>query len=179
MVKNMLFWPLIKVSILRIHKNVNIRNKILYFVKKTACIAGKYHNLRYGRLHQWKWLWCHLEIELTTGVTGWQGMLTPPRHLIPPLIYSEVHERPFSDLYFLSDLWEWWLFVFYVILCICFLLKWCKDHIYVIYIVSTKSSNVFYMYSTKYDIWFCSQKLKAYGLNRKQLNMIAWRQNMQ
>ena len=29
-----------------------------------------------------------------------QGMLTPPWHLIPPLIYSEVRVRPFSDLYF-------------------------------------------------------------------------------
>jgi hypothetical protein len=27
-------------------------------------------------------------------------MLTPPWHLIPPLIYSEVRVRPFSDLYF-------------------------------------------------------------------------------
>jgi hypothetical protein len=35
------------------------------------------------------------------GATGRQGMFTPPRHLIPPLIYSEVRVRPFSDLYFL------------------------------------------------------------------------------
>jgi hypothetical protein len=34
------------------------------------------------------------------GVTGRQGMLAPPRHLVPPLIYSEVHVRPLSDLYF-------------------------------------------------------------------------------
>jgi hypothetical protein len=43
----------------------------------------------------------NLEIGLTAGVSGRQGMLTPPRHLIPPLIYSEIHVHPFSDLYFL------------------------------------------------------------------------------
>jgi hypothetical protein len=39
------------------------------------------------------------------------GMLTPTWHLIPPLIYSEVSVRPFSDLYFLYDLWDWLMFV--------------------------------------------------------------------
>jgi hypothetical protein len=43
----------------------------------------------------------NVEIALTVGVTGQKGMLTPPWHLIPRLIYSEVHGRPFSDLYFL------------------------------------------------------------------------------
>ena len=34
-------------------------------------------------------------------MTGQQGMLTPQLHLIPPpLMYSEVHVRPLSDLYF-------------------------------------------------------------------------------
>jgi hypothetical protein len=42
-------------------------------------------------------------------------MLTPPWHLIPPLIYSEVRVRPFSDLYFLQDLWDWLLIVIFVI----------------------------------------------------------------
>jgi hypothetical protein len=42
----------------------------------------------------------NLEIGLTAGVTGQQGMLTPPCHLISPLIYSEVRVRSFSDLYF-------------------------------------------------------------------------------
>jgi hypothetical protein len=46
----------------------------------------------------------NVEIGLTAGVTGQQGMLTPPWHLIPSLIYSEVRVRPFSDLYFLLDL---------------------------------------------------------------------------
>jgi hypothetical protein len=46
----------------------------------------------------------NLEIGLTAGVTGRQGMLIPPRHLIPPLINSEVSVCPFSDLYFLQDL---------------------------------------------------------------------------
>jgi hypothetical protein len=42
-----------------------------------------------------------VEIGLTAGVTGQQGMLTPPWHLIPPLICSEDLVRPFSGLYFL------------------------------------------------------------------------------
>jgi hypothetical protein len=44
-----------------------------------------------------------LEIGLVVGVTGQQGMLIPPRHLIPPLIYSEVRVHPFSDLYYEID----------------------------------------------------------------------------
>jgi hypothetical protein len=43
----------------------------------------------------------NLEIRLTAGVTGQQGMLIPPWLLIPPLIYSEICVRPFSDLCFL------------------------------------------------------------------------------
>jgi hypothetical protein len=39
----------------------------------------------------------NVEIGLTAGVTGQQGMLTPPWHLTPPLIYSVVRVRPFSD----------------------------------------------------------------------------------
>jgi hypothetical protein len=31
-----------------------------------------------------------LELGLTAGVTGRQGMLTPPRHLIPSLVFPEV-----------------------------------------------------------------------------------------
>jgi hypothetical protein len=55
------------------------------------------------------------EIGLTAGVTGQQGMLPLPWHLIPPLIYSEVRVRPFSDLYFLQYLWDWLLCVIFVI----------------------------------------------------------------
>jgi hypothetical protein len=44
-------------------------------------------------------LMMNLEIRLTAGVTGRQGMLTSPWRLIPPLAYSEVRIRPFSDLY--------------------------------------------------------------------------------
>jgi hypothetical protein len=36
----------------------------------------------------------NLEIQLTAGVTGQQGMLIPPWHLIPPLIYSEARVTP-------------------------------------------------------------------------------------
>jgi hypothetical protein len=40
-------------------------------------------------------------IGLTAGVTDRKGILTPPWHLIPPPIYSEVRVRAFSDLHFL------------------------------------------------------------------------------
>jgi hypothetical protein len=43
----------------------------------------------------------NLEKGLTADVINRQGMLTPPWHLIPPLIYSEVRVRPFTDLFFL------------------------------------------------------------------------------
>jgi hypothetical protein len=42
----------------------------------------------------------NLEKWLTAGVIDRQGMLTFSWHLIPPLIYSEVRVRPFSELYF-------------------------------------------------------------------------------
>jgi hypothetical protein len=56
--------------------------------------------------------------------TDLQGMLTPPRYLIPPLIYSEVRVFPFSDLYFLQDLWDWLMFVIYTISCIRHQISW-------------------------------------------------------
>jgi hypothetical protein len=39
-----------------------------------------------------------LETGLTAGLTGRQGMLPSPWHLIPPLMYLDVRVRPFSDL---------------------------------------------------------------------------------
>jgi hypothetical protein len=54
------------------------------------------HDLDYGSYRL-----SNLEIRLTAGVTPQQGMLTPPWHPTPLLIYSEVRIRPFSDLYFL------------------------------------------------------------------------------
>jgi hypothetical protein len=41
---------------------------------------------------QKKKIYCRvtLEIGLTASVTSLQGMLTPSRHLIPPLVYPEV-----------------------------------------------------------------------------------------
>jgi hypothetical protein len=56
-----------------------------------------------------------LEIVLTAGVTGRQGMFTPPGHLATSLVYPEVHVSSFYDLYFLQVLWDCWLFVIYVI----------------------------------------------------------------
>jgi hypothetical protein len=52
-----------------------------------------------------------LEVGFTAGVTGRQGMLTPLRRLIPPLMYA----RSFSDLYFLQDLWDRLLFIIHSI----------------------------------------------------------------
>jgi hypothetical protein len=40
-----------------------------------------------------------LEIRLTADVNSRQGMLTPPRHLIPPLVYLEVRVCPHSQIY--------------------------------------------------------------------------------
>jgi hypothetical protein len=84
-----------------------------------------------------------LKLGLTAGVTGWQEMFTPPRHLIhlwyfqrsvfalfsdlyflqftPPrhLIHLWYFQRSvfalFSDLYFLHFLWDWLLFIIYAI----------------------------------------------------------------
>jgi hypothetical protein len=40
----------------------------------------------------------------TVGATGQQGMLTPPRHLIPPPVYPGVRVNPFAYLTFNSYL---------------------------------------------------------------------------
>jgi hypothetical protein len=34
----------------------------------------------------------------TAGATGWQGMLTPPRHLMPPPVFPGVRVSPFVYL---------------------------------------------------------------------------------
>jgi hypothetical protein len=51
-----------------------------------------------------------LDLGFRVGVTSRQGMRTPPRHLIPPLICPEVRVCPILWLFFLWDLWDWWLF---------------------------------------------------------------------
>jgi hypothetical protein len=55
------------------------------------------------RLHE-------LELGLMAGVTGRQGMLTPPRYMIPPLYIQRYVFALFSDLYFPEVLWDWLLF---------------------------------------------------------------------
>jgi hypothetical protein len=50
-----------------------------------------------------------LEIGFTANVIGQQRMLTPPRHLIPPLVFPGIHVCPI--LYFTRDLWDWSLIV--------------------------------------------------------------------
>jgi hypothetical protein len=39
-----------------------------------------------------------MELEIPAGVTGRQGRITPPRHLIPPEVYPEVRFLPFSQM---------------------------------------------------------------------------------
>jgi hypothetical protein len=67
-------------------------------VKKKICAENcNLFNIDYGSNRL-----CNLEIGLTAGrMIDQQGMLTPPWHMIPPLIYSEVCVRSFSHLYFL------------------------------------------------------------------------------
>jgi hypothetical protein len=48
-------------------------------------------DLNYGPYHL-----RDLEMGLTADVAGWQGVLTPPRHLIPPLVYPKVRVCPHS-----------------------------------------------------------------------------------
>jgi hypothetical protein len=48
-------------------------------------------------------------------VAGRQEIIIPPGHMIAPLIYSEVCVCPIFDLHFLKDLWDWLLFVIYII----------------------------------------------------------------
>jgi hypothetical protein len=81
-------WIILTTQILFFHK---IFQKIADTVTKICMDIYDYGSYRLP----------NLEKGLTAGVIDQQGMLTPPWHLIPPLIYSEVRVRPFSDLYFL------------------------------------------------------------------------------
>jgi hypothetical protein len=59
-------------------------------------------------LTHWSWLWFvllpDLEIGFTADVTGRQGMLTPPWHLIPLLVYPEVRVFPILWFVFPTEL---------------------------------------------------------------------------
>jgi hypothetical protein len=46
-----------------------------------------------------------MELGLMAGVIDQQGMLTPPRHLIPPLLYPGVRVSPFISLICISYLY--------------------------------------------------------------------------
>jgi hypothetical protein len=49
----------------------------------------------------WFWLLIlALEMERTVGATGRQGVLTPPMHLMPPLIYPDVYGGPILKFVF-------------------------------------------------------------------------------
>jgi hypothetical protein len=78
-----------------------IKQKDVYF---PISFSNKLNNRQKNRrtdLDHGSYRLSNVEMGLTAGVAGQQEMLTPPWHLIPPLIYSEVRVRPFSDLYFL------------------------------------------------------------------------------
>jgi hypothetical protein len=70
-------------------------------------------------LTHWSWLQVVPIIERGNRAHGGCDQSTgdaySPWYLIPPLIYSEVRVRPFSDLYFLLDLGDWLLIVIFVI----------------------------------------------------------------
>jgi hypothetical protein len=59
--------------------------QMLWYVSYQSLSHFWYTDLDYGsnRLPE-------LELGFTAGVTGRQGILTPPRHLIPSLVYPEV-----------------------------------------------------------------------------------------
>jgi hypothetical protein len=59
-----------------------------------------------------------LEIGFKMGLTGWQGVFTRLRYLIPTLVYPEARVCPTLGFVFPTDLWllDWLLFVKYVIL---------------------------------------------------------------
>jgi hypothetical protein len=79
----------------------SLRQNAVWCVSYQSWSRSWYTGLDYGmcRLPE-------LELGITAGMTSRQGMFTPAKHLIPPLIY------PFSNLYFLQGLWDWWLFLF-------------------------------------------------------------------
>jgi hypothetical protein len=57
------------------------------------------------------WFWLLLftfDMGCTAGAIDRQGMFTLLWYFIPPLIFSEVRVRPFSNLCFLYDLWDWY-----------------------------------------------------------------------
>jgi hypothetical protein len=56
-------------------------------------------DLEYGSYHS-----PNLEIGLTEGVTGQQGMIIPHRHLIETLVYPEVRVCPCVWIVFPTDL---------------------------------------------------------------------------
>jgi hypothetical protein len=58
------------------------------------------------------------EMGLTAGVTGRKGMLTPPRHLMPPLVFPEVRVCPILS------------FVFMRLVTVCYLCHFMKHLVY-------------------------------------------------
>jgi hypothetical protein len=76
--------------------NLFLDHMLSWYVSYQSLSRSWHTDLDYSSYHLF-----NVEIRLTAGVTGQQGTPTPPWHLIPPLIYSEVRVHPFSDLYFL------------------------------------------------------------------------------
>jgi hypothetical protein len=59
-------------------------------------------------------------------------------YMIPSLVYPEVRVCPFSDLYFLQNVWDWWVFVIYAISCTVQIIS-AKNHRPVSYIITALS----------------------------------------
>jgi hypothetical protein len=57
----------------------------VWYVSYQSLSRSWHIDLDYG-----SYLLCNMEIGLRAGVTGQQGMLTPLRHLIPPLVFPVV-----------------------------------------------------------------------------------------
>jgi hypothetical protein len=91
------------------------------------------------------------DIGRTAGATSLQGMFTPPWHLIPPLIYSEVRARPLSDLYFLWDLWDDYCSLFLSFL---LYIKWVERYTHFMYVImKVRSFLVFSLFWFSSKLW--------------------------
>jgi hypothetical protein len=77
----------------------SFRANVVWYVSYQSLSRSWYTDLDYGsyRLPE-------LGSGLTAGVTGRQGKFTPPRHLIPPLVYPEVRVCPILKFAFPTGL---------------------------------------------------------------------------
>jgi hypothetical protein len=53
----------------------------------------------------------NLKLRLTSDLTGWHGMFSPPRHLIPPLVYAKAPRSLICISYRTYEIDEYWLYM--------------------------------------------------------------------